>query len=91
MESRYFLTVDWCDKGRRGVFCTSTGQAFPKDGEPHTKDEIFDILDIFELVLSPKSELLTIEELKEYNQYYPLEEYSGQYGYAAKKIGIVSE
>ena len=90
MESKYFLTVDWCNKGHRGVFCSKNGQAFSKDGEPHTPEEIFEILDMFEMILSPKSELLTIEELKEYNQYYPLAEYSGIYGYATKKIDSVS-
>lgn len=86
--NKYFLTVDWCNKGRRGVFCSGRGQAFWKNEEdgPHTEDEMFEILGVFEMVLSPQSILLSEDELKEYNQYYPLEEYSGEYGYAAKKV-----
>ena len=42
MEQAYFLTVDWCDKGRRGIFCSAQGQAYRKDAL-HTDDEMFDI------------------------------------------------
>lgn len=86
--NKYFLTVDWCSKGCRGVFCSNSGQAFWKSEEagPHAPDEMFEILGPFDLVLSPESILISEEELKEYNQYYPLAEYSNMYGYAAKKI-----
>lgn len=80
---RYFLTVDWCSKGNRGVFCSKEGSSFSKD-TPHTEDEIWKILDCFSMVLSPESKLLTETELKEYNQFVPLGEYSNQYGVAIK-------
>jgi hypothetical protein len=91
--NKYFLTVDWCNKGRRGIFCSPTGNSFWKEEHhgPHTADEMFEILGMFELVLSPESILISEEELKEYNQYYPLAEYSDMYGYAAKKIEVKDE
>lgn len=82
MDKKYFLTVDWCSKGQRGVFCDQHGRTFWKANEPHTKDEMFDILGVFELVLAPESTLLTEDELKTYNRYKPLAEYSNAYGYA---------
>ena len=82
-QSRYFLTVDWCDKGNRGIFCRDDGTAFYKE-TPHTKEDYWQILDCFSMVLSPKSELISEEELREYNQWYPLAEYSNKYGYAVK-------
>lgn len=85
MMKKYFLTVDWCNQGKRGIFCDRTGDCFWKLDEPHTENEIFEILDMFELVLSPKSILLSEDELKEYTLWYPLDEYSGIFGYATKK------
>jgi len=82
-EARYFLTVDWCSKGNRGVFCDGEGNCFSKP-EAHTKDEIWEILGPFDLVLSPQSELLTEEELRQYHRWVPLAEYSNQYGIALK-------
>ena len=81
---KYFLTVDWCNKGVRGIFCKSDGNSFWKEDSPHTEDEMYEILDMFELVLSPKSILISEEELKQYNKWLPLDEYSGVYGYAFK-------
>lgn len=90
--NKYFITVDWCGKGRRSIFCSADGNAFWKEEHlgPHTEDEIFEVLGMFDLVLAPKSILLSEDELKEYNQYYPLAEYSNMYGYACKKIDTVS-
>jgi len=84
MEQAYFLTVDWCKRGQRGVFCRSDGAAFRKDEEPHSKAEIDEILGPFWLVLSPLSLLLTEAQLAEYTQFVPLAEYSHQYGIACK-------
>lgn len=80
---RYFLTVDWCRQDRRGVFCSKDGKAFPKD-TPHTREEMDEILGLFWMILSPQSTLLTQWELAMYNQYTPLDEYSGVYGVARK-------
>jgi len=85
MEQAYFLTVDWCNQGKRGIFCNSDGICFRKDGEAHTEDEMFEILGAFDLVLAPKSELLTIEQVKKFTRWVPLAEYSYQYGIALEK------
>ncbi len=82
---RWFLTVDWCGKGNRGVFCNAQGQSFVKYTQ-HTDDEMWDILDAFYMVLSPQSIELSEEELKEYHLFIPLAEYSNQYGYACKEV-----
>ena len=82
MTSRYFLTVDWCGKGNRGIFCNQDGQAFSKDEEAHSEDEMCDILGPFWMVLSPESRLLSEGEVAEHQNWFPLEEYSGVYGFA---------
>jgi len=78
----YFLTVDWCDKGPRGIFCSRDGKPFREDGKPHTEQEMHKILDLFWLVLSPKSEKFTYAELSEFTYWRPLAEFSNQYGIA---------
>ena len=83
--ARYFLTVDWCNKGRRGIFCSTTGQAFPKDGSPHTEREKYDILGPFVMILAPESELLTEQELDAFCMFRPLAEYSNEYGIAIER------
>ena len=83
METRYFLTVDWCNKGNRGVFCSAGGSPFSKEST-HTKEEMIEILGVFEMILNPKSEPFTPEELKEYHRYRPLAEYTNHYGVASK-------
>ena len=81
---RYFLTVDWCGQGKRGVFCSIDGNAFAKE-MPHTDDDMWEILDAFYMVLNPESTPITEEELKQYNKFYPLAEFSNQYGIAIKE------
>ncbi len=80
-ESRYFLTVDWCSQGRRGIFCDSQGQAFAKE-MPHDADDFWRILDAFTIVLAPQSQLLSEEEVAKYKKWTPLAEFSHQYGIA---------
>jgi hypothetical protein len=85
--NKYFLTVDWCNQGKRGIFASLDGGSFWKEeanGE-HTEDEMYQILGIFDLILSPKSTLISEEELKEYRYLTPLDEYSGQYGIVRKE------
>lgn len=77
----YFLTVDWCNRGSRGIFCDRYGSCFAKDKE-HTEAEIWQILDCFSMVLSPQSLPLTKEEIAAYNRWVPLGEFSNQYGIA---------
>ena len=80
---RWFLTVDWCNKGKRGIFCSIKGNSFGKES-PHTEDEMFDILGAFDLILNPQSIQFSPKELGAYKSYLPLMEYYGQYGIAVK-------
>ena len=84
-QSRYFLTVDWCSENRRGVFCSKTGQPYPKDDSPHTEQEMYDILGAFTLILAPKSESLTEAELGEYRYWTSLAEYTHEFGIARRE------
>ena len=80
---RWFLTVDWCSKGNRGVFCNANGNSFSQEAQ-HTEDEMWGILNAFSMILNPQSIELDETELKEYHLYYPLAEFSHQYGIACK-------
>ena len=82
-EVRYFVTVQWCQKGPRGIFCNSRGQTDSKD-RPHTEAEMQEMLDVFWLILNPQSEPLAEDELAEYCCWTPLAEYSNVWGIAAK-------
>jgi len=82
-EAAFFLTVDWCNKSNRGIFCDAKGHCFRKD-TPHTALEIQKILGPFWIVLTPKSELFTTEQIGEFTSWHPLGEYSNQYGVALK-------
>lgn len=82
-ESKFFVTVDWCDTGKRGIFCSSTGEGFVKETE-HTVEEMQEIVGSFFIILNPKSELFTKEELKKYNRWRPLAEYRNHYGISIK-------
>ena len=76
---RWFVTVDWCNKGERGVFSDAHGNGFSSE-QPHTEDEMAEILGMFWLILNPKSEPFTSEQLAKYHTWIPLAEYSFQYG-----------
>lgn len=78
---RYFITVEWCNNGIRGIFCDGTGGTFSKETE-HTEEEIQNYVGPFSLILSPKSEPFTEEELKKYNKWRPLAEYKQYFGIA---------
>ncbi len=80
---RWFLTVDWCNKANRGIFCNANGNSFSKKTQ-HTEDEMWEILDAFSVILAPQSIELTEDELKEYRRFYPLAEYSNHFGIACK-------
>lgn len=82
--SRWFLTVDWCNKGERGIFCDTDGNPFSKETQ-HTQEEMIEVLGPFFIILDPQSVELTPDDIKGYCQFRPLEEYSGQYGYAVKQ------
>jgi len=80
----YFLTVEWCNNGHRGVFCSAGGQGFPKRGEPYTELEMQEILGPFWMLLSPESTEISVEELTLYREFHPLGEYSNEFGIARK-------
>ncbi len=81
---RWFLTVDWCNKGTRGIFADNNGNPFSKERQ-HTEDEMWDILGAFSFILAPESIELSEDKLKEYHIFYPLAEYSNQYGIVLKQ------
>ena len=80
---RWFLTVDWCNQGKRGVFCNANGNSFSKETQ-HAEDEMWEILGAFSIILNPQSIELDKDELKVYRKFYPLAEYSDKYGIACK-------
>jgi len=86
-EKRYFLTVYVGRYKKRGVFVSKEGLGFSKSEEegPHTEEEFWNILGLFELILKPESTLLTEEELHEHRWFKALPEYSYQYGIALKE------
>tara|TARA_Y100000310_G_scaffold309474_1_gene353600 strand:+ start:1409 stop:1669 length:261 start_codon:yes stop_codon:yes gene_type:complete len=84
MEVHYFITVQWCGKGRRGIFTDRQGSGYWKE-TPHTEEEMIALLGHFHLILSPESTLLTQEDLTEYIRWLPLAEYQHQFGIAVKE------
>ena len=88
MEQAYFLTVDWCSKGKRGIFCDAEGNCFRKDNEAHTRDEMSNILGVFDLILASKSELFTVEQVSKFTRWIPLAEYSHQFGIALEPQSV---
>ena len=83
-EIKYFITVDWCNQGKRGIFCGKNGIGY-WEKRPHTKEEMQKILGVFDLILNPKSEPFTEERLVKTKRWVPLAEYSYQYGIAIEK------
>jgi len=81
----YLVTVEWCSDEHRGIFCNVEGQCFRKDGEPHTQEEMDSCLGPFTLILNPKSEPFTEEEVAQYTHFRPLAEYSNEYGIALRR------
>ena len=82
MDEAYFLTVAWCTKGQRGIFCNTEGHCFRKDNEPHTMLEMIEILGPFWILLTPESAAFNAQQVSEYSQWMPLAEYSNQFGIA---------
>ena len=80
---RFFLTVEWCNNGQRGIFSDARGNAYSKE-TPHTQAEMFAILDIFAIILNPQSIGLTERELHQYTSFQPLAEYSNAFGIVHK-------
>jgi len=78
-EIHYFLTVDWCNKGERGIFCDDTGKGYWLD-RPYTMDEMCKILGVFWMILAPECRPFTAAEMATYRTWRPLDEYSGKFG-----------
>lgn len=85
MPKLWFLTVDWCNQGKRGIFCSKTGKAFSRVVQPLGEDEAHTILGPFALILAPRWELLTPAQVAQHNQWRPLGEFRGEYGYACQE------
>lgn len=83
MDKQFVLTVDWCQQGRRGVFCNKDGVAHVEDHELSC-DETFAILGPFYLILDPKWVEMSDEAAKEYSLFVPLAEYSYEWGVAIR-------
>lgn len=84
----FFVTVEWCSDEHRGIFCSRDGTCLRKDGEPHTQEEMDNCLGPFTLILNPKSEPLTEEEIAQYTHFRPLAEYKNQYGIALRECDV---
>jgi hypothetical protein len=87
-STTYFITVEWCSDEHRGIFCSRDGACFHKHGEPHTQEEMDNCLGLFTLILNPRSEPFTEEEVAEYTCFRPLAEYSNRYGIALKRAEL---
>ena len=89
-RKRYFITVERCNDGKRGIFCDRQGIGFPQDTQ-HTTEEMNKLLGLFFLILNPKSEPFTENEIKKFSRWIPLAEYKNNYGVAIKPdLGIVA-
>lgn len=82
---RFFLTVEWCNDGHRGIFCSSKGNPFSKEGSRHTEAEKIEILGPFWTLLAPHSELMSKKDVAQYTRFRSLGEYTHEYGIAVKE------
>jgi hypothetical protein len=78
---KYFITVERCNDGKRGIFCDKQGIGFLQDTQ-HTTEEMNKLLGLFFLILNPKSEPFTENEIKKFSRWIPLAEYKNNYGIA---------
>jgi len=89
VEKRWFVTVAWCGKGPRGIFCDSEGRTTSSEVQ-HSHSEMQDVLGPFWMILDPISVEMTAEEVAEHNQWQPLDEYSDEFGIAIKEEDAVA-
>ncbi len=54
----------------------------------NTEEEMYDILGIFSIVLTPESLPLTEEELSKFTYFRPLAEYTNEYGIALEESDV---
>lgn len=81
---RWFIFVEYCKNGHRGIFCSRHGEVCVQD-EEHTPDEMAEMVGMFWLILDPTSVALTEKELAEYTLFVPLAEYTNVWGIGFKK------
>jgi len=81
-EIKYFLTVQWCKSGPRGVLCDRDGIGYWRRRRPHTEEEMNKKLGHFWVILDPKSEPYTFDMFKKLNKWKPLAEYRNEIGIA---------
>ena len=80
-EIHWFLTVDWCKQGKRGLFISSRGKGIWEEHE-QKQEEIFDAMDMFYLILAPESLPFVESEIVGLTgEWFPLEEYRNHWGY----------
>ena len=82
-QTRWFLTADFLSKGKRGVFCSRTGQS-PVSDTQHSDAEIQEAFGPFVVLMNAQSVEMNEAELSEYTTWVPLEEYKCQWGLAYK-------
>jgi len=82
-----FMTVDWCNEGRRGILCDAQGHAAHRADRPFTIEEMMDALGPFGTILNPRNILLTESQLKAYNHWTSLEEFLDEWGIARPSNG----
>ena len=80
-EYHWFLTVDWCKQGERGLFTDSNGKGF-WESRPHTEEEMRNILFPFAMILAPQSLPFAKEDFVGVSDWHSLGEYCDNYGYA---------
>ena len=79
----WYLTVERCNSGKRGVFAQSDGTVI-SDETQHTQEQMQNFLGGFGIILNPQSIEITDDELREYKNFYPLAEFNEHYGIVLK-------
>ena len=80
-KPKYFLTVQRCSRGPRGILCDNHAAGYWKESQ-HTFEEMVELLGAFTIIFDPKSELFTEKDLKKTRTWHPLAEFKHQLGIA---------
>lgn len=86
-EGKHFLMITF--RGHQGIFCEASGgkgNPFSKDDEPHTNEEMWEILRGYTFIFNAESVYLTKEEVAEYTSFVSLAEFGGRYGAVLKEM-----
>ena len=82
-QSRHIMTVEWCGDGFRGIFADRRGGCLVAD-EPLTDTQMREALDVFWVILDPRSQAMTEAECADYCRFRPLAEYCATCGIVLK-------